>query len=600
MMKRLSVLLLTLAMAVCCTLPAFAAGTIEVTEDVSVSGDYDWTRFKGQNITLNVYNWGEYISNGSDDSVDVVSAFEQLTGIKVNYTTFDSNESMYAKLKSGAADYDVVIPSDYMVAKMINEGMLKPLNYDNIPNFQKIDEEYRNPDYDPENAYTVPYMLCTTGIIYNTTMVDKAPTSWADLWDEQYAGNILMFNNSRDAYAIAAFKSGHDINPQSTEEVDEVVEERLHGELSEEKYAKRIESVRRFERQLTDNGYLVMKFFLHISKKEQTRRMERLTDEKDTVWRVGKKDLWQNSHYEKCMDTFSSYLKSTNMPSAPWYIVDAKSKKWTELQVLETLTQGIDIALDNRDMAVPLLQNVFPLERMPLLSEIPLDKTLDEETYRKELKHLKQRLGELHNRLYRKKVPVIIAYEGWDAAGKGGNIKRITSALDPRGYEVHPIASPEPHEKARHYLWRFWTRLPKTGHIAIFDRSWYGRVMVERLEGFCTENDWMRAYNEINEFEKELHDWGAVIIKFWVQIDKDTQLERFNERQNTPEKQWKITEEDWRNREKWDQYETAVNEMITKTSTTYAPWHILESVDKKYARIKALRIVIEELEKALG
>ena len=382
--------------------------------------------------------------------------------------------------------------------------------------------------------------------------------------------------------------------------MDEVVEERLHGELSEEKYAKRIESVRRFERQLTDNGYLVMKFFLHISKKEQTRRMERLTDEKDTVWRVGKKDLWQNSHYEKCMDAFSSYLKSTNMPSALWYIVDAKSKKWTELQVLETLTQGIDIALDNRDMAVPLLQNVFPLERMPLLSEIPLDKTLDEETYRKELKHLKQRIGELHNRLYRKKVPVIIAYEGWDAAGKGGNIKRITSALDPRGYEVHPIASPEPHEKARHYLWRFWTRLPKTGHIAIFDRSWYGRVMVERLEGFCTENDWMRAYNEINEFEKELHDWGAVIIKFWVQIDKDTQLERFNERQNTPEKQWKITEEDWRNREKWDQYETAVNEMITKTSTTYAPWHILESVDKKYARIKALRIVIEELEKALG
>ena len=224
-MKRFAVLLLTLALAVCCTLPAFAADTIEVNEDVSVSGDYDWTRFKGQNMTLNVYNWGEYISNGSDDSLDVVSAFEDLTGIKVNYTTFDSNESMYAKLKSGAADYDVVIPSDYMVAKMIAEGMLKPLNYDNIPNFQKIDKEYLNPDYDPENAYTVPYMLCTTGIIYNTTMVDKAPTSWADLWDEQYAGNILMFNNSRDAYAIAAFKSGHDINPQSTEEVDEVVKE---------------------------------------------------------------------------------------------------------------------------------------------------------------------------------------------------------------------------------------------------------------------------------------------------------------------------------------------------------------------------------------
>lgn len=242
---------------------------------------------------------------------------------------------------------------------------------------------------------------------------------------------------------------------------------------------------------------------------------------------------------------------------------------------------------------------MFSLLQNALLSEIRLDKSITEEKYKEELSRLQKHLGELHNRLYRKRVPVVIVYEGWDAAGKGGNIKRITGALDPRGYEVHPIASPEPHEKARHYLWRFWTRLPKTGHIAIFDRSWYGRVMVERLEGFCSENDWKRAYNEMNEFEKELHDWGAVIIKFWVQIDKDTQLERFTLRQNTPEKQWKITDEDWRNRDKWDQYERAVNEMIQKTSTTYAPWHILESTDKKYARIKALKIVIEELEKVL-
>ena len=225
MMKRFVVLLLTLALALSCSVSAVAAGTIQVTEDVAVSEDYDWTRFKGQNVTLNVYNWGEYISNGSDDSVNVVAAFEKLTGIKVNYTTFDSNESMYAKLKSGAADYDIVIPSDYMVAKMISEGMLRPLDYSNIPNFQKIDPEYRNQDYDPQNAYTVPYMLCTTGIIYNTTMVDQAPTCWADLWDPQYSGNILMFNNSRDAYAIAAFKSGHSINPSTPEEVDQVVEE---------------------------------------------------------------------------------------------------------------------------------------------------------------------------------------------------------------------------------------------------------------------------------------------------------------------------------------------------------------------------------------
>ena len=267
--------------------------------------------------------------------------------------------------------------------------------------------------------------------------------------------------------------------------------------------------------------------------------------------------------------------------------------------MLRFLNQGIETALKNQALAVPVLQNTFPLVSMPKLADVTLDdKTLTEEAYKKELDRLQAELLELHYRLYRKKIPVVIAYEGWDAAGKGGNIKRIAGALDPRGYEVHPIASPEPHDKARHFLWRFWTRLPKTGHIAIFDRTWYGRVMVERLEGFCSENDWQRAYNEINEFERELTDWGAVVIKFWVQIDKQTQLERFTERQNTPEKQWKITDEDWRNREKWDLYEAAVNEMLQKTSTAFAPWHILESNDKKYARIKALKIVTEEIRKA--
>lgn len=382
--------------------------------------------------------------------------------------------------------------------------------------------------------------------------------------------------------------------------MDEVTRNRVHGEMDQKTYEQRIDSIRRFERQLTDNGYLVMKFFCHISEKEQKKRIEDLVEDIDTRWRVSENDKWQNKHYEKCLEVFDRYMEDTNNPSAPWYVIDAKSKKWAELQALEILTQGIEIALQNQSLAVPLLQNVFPLEKVPKLSEIPLEnKSLSDEEYKEQLTKLQNHLKELHNRLYRKKVPVVIVYEGWDAAGKGGNIKRITEALDPRGFEVQPIASPEPHEKARHYLWRFWMRLPKTGHIAIFDRSWYGRVMVERLEGFCSENDWKRAYNEMNEFEKELHDWGAVIIKFWVQIDKDTQLARFTDRQNTPEKQWKITDEDWRNREKWDEYEVAVNEMIQKTSTTFAPWHILESVDKKYARIKALKIVIEELEKVL-
>lgn len=379
--------------------------------------------------------------------------------------------------------------------------------------------------------------------------------------------------------------------------MSEISAECVKGKLNEEAYRKRLQSVKCMERQLTDNGYLVMKFFFHISKKEQKKRMDLLLSDENTAWRVTQEDVWQNRHYDLYKDVFDRYLCDTNQPAAPWYLIDAGNRKWAELQLIERLIQGIDTALMNHALAVPILQNVFPLNPIPKLSEVVLDKEMDEESYRMELKKCQTRLGELQNILYRKKTPLIIAYEGWDAAGKGGNIKRIAGALDPRGYEVQPIASPEPHEKARHYLWRFWNRLPKSGHTAIFDRTWYGRVMVERLEGFCSENDWQRAYNEINEFEKELSDWGAIIVKFWVQIDKETQLARFTERQNNPKKQWKITDEDWRNREKWDLYEVAIDEMLQKTNTVFSPWYILESNDKKYARIQALKILIAEIEK---
>lgn len=381
----------------------------------------------------------------------------------------------------------------------------------------------------------------------------------------------------------------------------EVTSMYLHDKISEKKYKSHLTSIKRFERQLNDNGYLVVKFFFHIDEKTQRKRLKELESDTYTKWRVTDKDRWQNKHYDKCMNVYDEYIEATNQFVAPWYFIDSSNKKWSELQMTEILIASIDTAIANAstEQKAPLLQNTFPMKEVPKLSEVDLSKTISEEDYKKELDKLQDKLSELHNELYHKKIPVIIAYEGWDAAGKGGNIKRVAGALDPRGYEVHPIASPEPAEKARHYLWRFWNRLPKDGHIAIFDRTWYGRVMVERIEGFCTENDWQRAYNEINEFEKELDDWNAVIIKFWVHIDKDTQLARFTDRQNTPEKQWKITDEDWRNREKWDQYEEAIDEMMAKTSTKFAPWHILESNDKKYARIKALKIIIKAIEDKL-
>ena len=224
--KVFAAALAALLLGAACAPAALAEGDlIEVNEDIAVSADYDWTRFADDGITLNVYNWGLYISDGLDESVDVLSAFEELTGIEVNYTTFDSNESLYAKMKSGGAVYDVIFPSEYMVGKMAAEGMLAPLDYTNIPNFANIGSDYTGWDFDPENTYSVPYTWGTTGLIYNTTLVDEAPTSWAALWDVQYANNVLMFNNSRDAYAIAAKKIGRSLNPQSVDELTEVMQE---------------------------------------------------------------------------------------------------------------------------------------------------------------------------------------------------------------------------------------------------------------------------------------------------------------------------------------------------------------------------------------
>ncbi|MGL5175899.1 MAG: phosphate--AMP phosphotransferase, partial [Cetobacterium sp.] len=233
------------------------------------------------------------------------------------------------------------------------------------------------------------------------------------------------------------------------------------------------------------------------------------------------------------------------------------------------------------------------------LDKINLEKALDKKEYKKELEKLQKKIYNLHHEIYTRRIPVIIAYEGWDAAGKGGNIKRLVGRMDPRGYDVIPIAAPSTIEKNHHYLWRFWKAIPRNGHISIFDRTWYGRVLVERIEKFATNYEWKRSYAEINDMEKQWIDDGAIVLKFWLQISKDEQLKRFKERENTPEKKWKITEEDWRNREKWKDYNSAIEDMISRTSTTTAPWHIVPANDKYYARIFVLKRFIDAIEKRL-
>lgn len=360
-----------------------------------------------------------------------------------------------------------------------------------------------------------------------------------------------------------------------------------------------------FEKTLADGGTVIIKFFLDITQKEQEKRFERLLDNKETAWRVTKGDLKRNKHFEEYKIMNEEMLQRTDTDFAPWTIVEAMDKEYAAVKVIRTVADRLEkhVAETNSRRKAEASTEEKKAEskvfHSSILSSADLSLSYTKEEYKERLKALQKKLSFLHSELYRQRIPVVLGFEGWDAGGKGGAIKRLTQCMDPRGYAVNPTASPNDIEKSHHYLWRFWQNMPKAGHVAIFDRTWYGRVMVERIEGFCTCDEWKRAYKEINDMEEHLVNAGAIVIKFWMQIDKDEQAKRFKERMETPEKQWKITDEDWRNRAKWDAYEEAVDEMLIRTSTTYAPWIIVEGNDKYYARIKVLETVVKAIEERL-
>ncbi len=388
-----------------------------------------------------------------------------------------------------------------------------------------------------------------------------------------------------------------------------VLEDYLEGAIDKHEVPQAREDIRQFEQELSDSGAVIVKFWLHISKREQKKRFKQLLDSRATAWKVGKAERRQHRHYDQWLPAVEEMIVQTNSAAAPWTIVAASQRRFARVTAFRTLIAAVREALAQRAASSPLPpsgegQGVGVDDAGPpagtILGRVDSSLSIDREAYEVQREELNQRLLKAEHELYIARIPAVICYEGWDAGGKGGNIKRLTLGLDPRGYEVVPIAAPTKEEKAHHYLWRFWRCIPKAGHITIFDRTWYGRVLVERVEGFCSEADWKRAYDEINQFERQLTDFGAVLVKFWLQIDAAEQLRRFQERQNTPYKQWKITDEDWRNREKRPLYEPAVDEMLRRTSTPHAPWTILEANCKYYARIKALRTVAEALEKAVG
>ena len=381
--------------------------------------------------------------------------------------------------------------------------------------------------------------------------------------------------------------------------------ERIDNDIKGEELASNFEDIKSFEKTLADDGNVILKFYLHISKEEQLKRFNKLEKNKATAWRVTKEDKKHNEQYDDYLKVIDEMIEETDSDYAPWTVVESTDNKFATVKVftkvihaLEEKIQQIKEKNENK-IVLPKIYLDKSIMDATTLETVDLTQTIGKEEYKQKLKEYQVRIRNIEHEIYTKRLPVIICYEGWDAAGKGGNIRRITQNLDPRGYEVSPISAPTELENAHHYLWRFWNKIPKAGHITIFDRTWYGRVLVEKIEGFCTEDEWKRAYKEINDMEKQLTNFGVVLVKFWLQIDKDEQLRRFQEREQIPEKNWKITEEDWRNRDKWEQYEEAANEMLFKTSTSYAPWTIVESNDKYYARIKALKTVIEAIEKML-
>ena len=376
------------------------------------------------------------------------------------------------------------------------------------------------------------------------------------------------------------------------------LDERIDGDIGGPEAVQALNDARQFERELVQSGALIVKFWLHISKGEQKKRFKKLLSHRATAWRVGPEGRRQHRNYDEWTTHVEEMIAATDTAEAPWTIVAATQRRFARLSVFRAGEGGGRRARRDgqsrwsregrrgngerakRSPASSRLPTMLSSRRAgeavpdssaaTILDRVDLTLSLDRETYEAERTKLEDRLLKAENELFLARIPAVICYEGWDAGGKGGNIRRLTQSLDPRGYEVVPIAAPTAEEKAHHYLWRFWRHVPKAGHITIFDRTWYGRVLVERVEGFCSEAEWKRAYDEINEFERQLADFGAVIVKFWLQINVAEQLRRFKERQETPYKQWKITDEDWRNREKRPQYEPAVAEMLRRTSTPHA------------------------------
>jgi len=379
------------------------------------------------------------------------------------------------------------------------------------------------------------------------------------------------------------------------------IRQRIQGEISLKELDAQADQINRFEAMLVSEGALVLKFWFHLTKEGQKKRLKTLESDPHTAWRVTQWNWDRLKTYDQLQDVAGHILRITNTPWAPWVVVEGTDDRYRSLTVGQILLEAMQKKLASTDKQE---SPVAPMVRVDtdgrnVLSELDLKLKLADKPYENALAKWQGRLSELMRDARFKGRSLVCAFEGADAAGKGGAIRRIGAAMDARQYQVTPVGAPTDEERAQPHLWRFWRHLPRKGHVAIFDRTWYGRVLVERVEGFCSENDWLRAYSEINDFEHEMADAGVIVVKFWLQISQAEQLKRFKAREQVEFKRFKITKEDWRNREKWGAYQQAICDMVERTSTGNAPWTLVEANDKNYARVKILRTLCERLEAEL-
>ncbi len=390
--------------------------------------------------------------------------------------------------------------------------------------------------------------------------------------------------------------------------------DRVYGHIGLAEFDERLERIKAFEKTLADDGALILKFWMHLSKDAQKERLRKLEKNPLLHWQISKRDWRHWEMYDQFIAAAERTLMKTSTGLASWKIVEGYDERYRSVTVATAIRDAIRFRLEeagtqlaggNGETTVrpaspstPEIGNESP--PVTILSRLDLSKTLAKDDYDASLKRYQAKLNQLQRTARERKVSTLLVFEGWDAAGKGGGIRRITAALDARDYQVIQIAAPTDEEAAHNYLWRFWRHLPRAGHVTIYDRSWYGRVLVERIEGFARTREWQRAYAEINDFEAQLVESGIVVLKFWLHITLEEQLRRFQEREQIAYKAWKLTAEDWRNRERWASYELAVNDMVEHTSTRQAPWTLIAANDKRHARIEVLRTLCERLETALA